>query len=1003
MTGEAVSDRLTRFVEETLRGAAVVGTAPLSLEAWAAPGEPVPFADARDRPFSPVAVGERWGTPWSTLWLHVRGTVPPAWQRDAHRRIELIADLGFNDLAPGFQAEGLAFRPDGTVIKGISPRNAWLPVDGTEVDVYLELAANPTIPPESHWRTTRRGERPSTDAEPLYRLTRLELALIDGRVEELLRDVEILHALARELPPAAPRAARIWACLERMLDAVEPDDLIEEVELARAILAPALASPATASAHSVIAVGHAHIDSAWLWPLRETVRKCARTFSNVLDLLERHPDLRFACSSAQQLAWIEERYPDLFARIREKVREGRFVPVGGQWVEPDANLPGSEATARQLILGKLWFLEKFGVETTEVWLPDTFGYSAALPQLVRLSGSDWFMTQKISWNQTNRMPHHSFWWEGIDGTRVFTHFPPIETYNAELSPAELAHAERTYLDHGTGTVSLAPFGWGDGGGGPTREMVAAAHRQSDLEGSPRVTLGTPRDFYERASGESTTLPVWSGEMYLELHRGTLTSQLRTKQGNRRVERLLHEAELWAATAAVRTGAPYPREQLRQAWQRTLLLQFHDILPGSSISWVHDEAEADHRRLGEELDALVQESIRALVGEGEDVLIANSAPFALDAVASGAVAAAAPVGETRLAATDAGWLLQNDAVRAEIDATGLLVSLQDASGREAVAPGQRAGLLRLHPDRPAKWDAWDIDGHYRARAVDLDTAARVEADIVDGVGEVRAVREFGTSTLTQTVRLAPGADSVEIALEVDWQERHRLLRMYVPLDVHADRSTAEIQFGHLARPTHINTSWDAARFEIVARRWIHVGEPGYGVAVSNDSTYGHSVQRDTRADGGTTTTVGLSVLRAPTFPDPDADRGRHAMRFTVRPGASLQDAAEEGHRLDRAARVVRGGRMVAPLVRCSDPGVRIETVKLAEDGSDDLIVRIYEATGGRRALSLGVDVSATEVVEVDLLEREIEGGRRFPDAARIPLTLRAFEILTLRCLRGAAGR
>jgi alpha-mannosidase len=265
-------------------------------------------------------------------------------------------------------------------------------------------------------------------------------------------------------------------------------------------------------------------------------------------------------------------------------------------------------------------------------------------------------------------------------------------------------------------------------------------------------------------------------------------------------------------------------------------------------------------------------------------------------------------------------------------------------------------LRLHPDRPDKWDAWDIDRHYRARAIDLDTATRVDASVVAGVGEVRAVREFGRSTLTQTVRLAPGADSVEIALEVDWQERHRLLRMYVPLDVHADRSTAEIQFGHLSR-----------------------------------------------ADGGTTTTVGLSVLRAPTFPDPDADRGRHAMRFTVRPGASLQDAAEEGHRLDRAARVVQGGRVVAPLVRCSDPGVRIETIKLAEDGSDDVIVRIYEATGGRRALTLDLDVSASEVIEVDLLEREIEGGRRFADAARIPLILRAFEILTLRCLRGAAVR
>ncbi|GAB3149679.1 glycoside hydrolase family 38 C-terminal domain-containing protein [Microbacterium neimengense] len=1000
MSGTSVPDRVTRFVEETLRTAAVVRTAAVEIEAWAVPGEPVPFADAVGHAFTPFAIGEAWGRPWSTLWLHVRGAVPADWTRDAHRRVELVADLGFNGLAPGFQAEGLAFRPDGTVVKGISPRNAWLPVEGETLDVYLELAANPTIPPESHWRTTSLGAPPDAGAPPLYRLERLELALIDGRAEELLHDVEVLAGLATELAPASPRAARIWRALDLMLDAVDPDDLPASIERARALLAPVLSSPAAASAHRVVAVGHAHIDSAWLWPARETVRKCARTFSNVLDLLERHPDLRFACSSAQQLAWIEERYPDLFARIGQKVAEGRFVLVGGQWVEPDTNLPGGEATARQLIVGKRWFLEKFGVETTEVWLPDTFGYSAALPQLVRLSGSDWFMTQKISWNQTNRMPHHSFWWEGIDGTRVFTHFPPIETYNAELSPAELTHAERTYLDHGTGTVSLAPFGWGDGGGGPTREMIAAAHRQANLEGSPRVDLGTPREFYERAAVENTDLPVWSGEMYLELHRGTLTSQLRTKQGNRRVERMLHEAELWAATAVVRTGLPYPREMLRRAWERTLLLQFHDILPGSSIAWVHREAEADHARLQRELDALVRTSILALTGEGDLALTANSSTLVLDGVPAGAieVAVAHEAPTTLLPAEDGGWVLDNGVIRAEVDSAGLLRSLRDATGRDAIAPGERAGRLSVHPDRPDKWDAWDIDRHYRARAVDLGNADEVAATMADGVAQVSATRSIGSSTIVQTVSLRPGSGAVDITLHVDWQERHRLLRMYVPLDVHAERSSAEIQFGHVERPTHTNTSWDAARFEIVAQRWIHVGEPGYGVAIANDSTYGHSVERDTRPDGGTTTTVGLSVLRAPSFPDPDADRGKHDVAFAIRPGAGIREAAAEGHRLDRGLRHVRGARAVAPLVRSSEPDIRVETVKLAEDGSDDVIVRLYEASGGRRTTTLRIDVPDARVSEADLLERELSGGRAFAPGEDIVLTLRPFEIVTLRCTR-----
>jgi alpha-mannosidase len=993
-----VADRLDRFVRETLRPLRVAASAPVAIAAWPAPGEPVPFSEAREHEFRPFSVGERWGTPWSTLWLHVTGVVPDDWDATDPHRVELLVDLGFDDQSPGFQAEALAFRPDGSIVKGVSPRNAWVPVDG-DVDLYLELAANPTIPPESHWRSTPLGDGPLPESAPLYALRRLEIGLIDVRVEQLLLDIEVLAGLADQLPPGSPRAARIGSSLSAMLDAIDPDDVRGSIDRARAVLAPVLASPAQASAHTVLATGHAHIDSAWLWPIRETIRKCARTFSNVLDLLERHPDLRFACSSAQQLAWMEEHYPAIFARIEDQVRAGRFVPVGGQWVEPDTNLPGSEATARQLVVGKRWFLEKFGVDTTEVWLPDTFGYSASLPQLIRLAGADWFMTQKISWNQTNRMPHHTFWWEGIDGTRVFTHFPPIETYNAELSPAELAHAERTYTDHGTGTVSLAPFGWGDGGGGPTREMVERAHRQADLEGSPRVAMGSPRDFYDRARDENPALPVWTGEMYLELHRGTLTSQVKTKQGNRRAERLLHETELWAATAFLSRGTPYPDELLRRAWRQTLLLQFHDILPGSSIAWVHREAEEAYAALAVELEEAIRASLAALTGPGSRSLTANSAPLTLDGVAAGAVAPApSPPVPTQLAATAAGgWVLSNAEVRAVVDADGLLVELSGPSGRDALPSGARAGLLRVHPDYPDKWDAWDIDAHYHARAIDLDRADTIVAFVTDGgAGVVSATRSVGASRLTQTLRLEPGAAGIDIEVSIDWRERHRLLRMTVPLEIHAEQTRAEIQFGHVTRPTHTNTSWDEARFEVVAHRWMHVAESAYGVAIANDSTYGHSVERSVSASGAVVTTVGLSILRAPTFPDPHADQGHHEMRFRIRPEATLTDAAEEGHRLDRAQRVVRGGREVAPLVSSSTDGIRVTAVKLAEDGSGDLIVRLHEATGGRQDARLTFGIPLATIDEVDLLERPLDAALHRADTDAVALTLRPFQILTLRC-------
>ncbi|WP_378144290.1 alpha-mannosidase [Cnuibacter sp. UC19_7] len=994
-----IADRVDRFVHESLLPLRVTASRPVDITAWPAPGEPLPFAEAREGDFRPFSVGEQWGTPWSTVWLHVTGTVPDDWAVTGHHRVELLVDLGFNDQSPGFQAEALAFRPDGSIVKGISPRNAWVPIVGDRVDLYLELAANPTIPPESHWRSTHLGDGPQPESAPLYTLRRLEIGLVDARVEQLALDIEVLVGLMHELAETTPRAARIGACLTAMLDAIDPDDVPGSVDRARALLAPALDAPAHASAHTVIATGHAHIDSAWLWPIRETIRKCARTFSNVLDLLDRHPDLRFACSSAQQLAWMQEHYPEIFARIEHQVRAGRFVPVGGQWVEPDTNLPGSEATARQLVVGKRWFLDTFGVDTTEVWLPDTFGYSASLPQLIRLAGADWFMTQKISWNQTNRMPHHTFWWEGIDGTRVFTHFPPIETYNAELSPAELAHAERTYTDHGTGTVSLAPFGWGDGGGGPTREMVERAHLQADLEGSPRVALGSPRDFYDRARHENPSLPVWTGEMYLELHRGTLTSQLKTKQGNRRTERLLHEAELWATTAALYLGTPYPAELLRRAWRQTLLLQFHDILPGSSIAWVHREAEAAHAALAADLEQSIRASLAALTGEGERTLRANSAPLTLDGIAAGAVGVErSPSPATRLASTpEGGWVLSNGRVRAVIDEGGLIVALSGPAGRDVIPEGARAGLLRLHPDHPDKWDAWDIDAHYRARAVDLDRADTITAFVSDdGTGVVSVTRSTGATSVTQTLRLAPDADGIDVDLSIDWHERHRLLRMYLPLEIHAEHTRAEIQFGHVTRPTHTNTSWDEARFEVVAQRWMHVAEPGYGVSIANDSTYGHSVERTVASNGSVVTTVGLSVLRAPTFPDPEADQGHHELRFRIRPDATLTDAAEDGHRLDRAQRVVTGAHEVTPLVSCSNEGVRVTAVKLAEDDSGDLIVRLHDATGGRQRTRLAFGIPLAAIDEVDLLERPLDDALHHGDVDAIELTLRPFQILTLRC-------
>ncbi|WP_314146237.1 glycoside hydrolase family 38 C-terminal domain-containing protein [uncultured Leifsonia sp.] len=987
--------RIDRFVRERLTPALERAAVPVSVQAWEVPDEPVPFAQATANDFAPFEVGRAWGRPWSTVWFKVTGTVPAEWEAAADD-VELVVDLGFTAGQVGFQAEGLVWATDGTIVKALEPFNSYMRLQakpGESFELFVEAAANPDVGSDWSFAPTPVGRKSTAPQTPIYTLRRVDVVHRDREVWELIQDIFTARGLAAVLPETSPRRASLFTALEAAVEAVDPSDVAGTAARGREALAAVLASPASATAHRVFAVGHAHIDSAWLWPVRETIRKCARTFSNVLDLMDQDPDFVFACSSAQQFAWMKQFYPELFERIRIRVAEGRFVPVGGMWVESDTNMPGAEAMARQFVEGKRFFLEEFGYEPKEVWLPDSFGYSGALPQIAREAGMDHFLTQKISWNEVNTFPHHTFDWEGIDGTRIFTHFPPVDTYNSILSGEELAHAEQNFRDKGRANTSLVPFGFGDGGGGPTREMVAAASRTADLEGSPTVRVASPAAFFAAAREEFDPAPVWAGELYLEFHRGTYTSQARTKQGNRRSEALLHEAELWAATAAVRTGAAYPAEELREAWRTVLLQQFHDILPGSSIGWVHDQAVENYATVAASLEGIIARSLAALgadAGEQQGVL-ANASPYPVDGVPAGGAGVPVRAGGVRLERDGDGFRLVNDLVAVVVDADGLIPSIVDAaSGREAVPPGTRANVLQLFRDTPAQWDAWDVDIEYRLSGEDLTGLDTLEvAAETDEAVALRIVRRFGASTVTQTLTLAAGSPAVEIETHVDWHERQRMLKLAVPVDAHTASARSEIQFGHIERPTHTNTSWDVARFETSAHRWVHVGEPGFGVGVANDATYGHDITRHPREDGGTYSLIRQTLLRAPLFPDPEADQGEHTLHSAIVVGG-VEAAIETGYRLNLPQRPAAAP--VEPLVVSSDPAVVIETVKLAEDGSGDVVVRVYEAHGTRATATLTASFDHERIVRTDLLERETGDGSA-------ELSLRPFELVTLRYVRG----
>ncbi|MHA6757145.1 alpha-mannosidase [Streptacidiphilus sp. PAMC 29251] len=934
-------------------------------------------------------------------------------------------DLGFGTTAPGFSAEGLVYRRDGTAVKALHPRSTHLPIGapvrgGAQFVYYVEAAANPVVmhtgPGTLSFGPTPLGDRAAwlhdpdaSPSEPLYRLRRMDLAVFDATVFELIQDLDVLGQLMHELPAGTTRRWQLLQAVEHALDAVDLQDVSGTAAAARATLAPALAAPASARAHRISAIGHAHIDSAWLWPLRESVRKVARTISNVTQLMDDHPNFKFAMSQAQQLAWLKQHRPEVYARVQEKVATGQFLPTGSLWVEPDTNITGGESLARQFVHGKRFYLEEFGIETDDMWLPDTFGYNAALPQVMKLAGVRWFLTQKISWNTTNKFPHHTFWWEGIDGTSIFSHFPPVDTYNSELSGAEIAHSERNFQDKARTNRSMVPFGYGDGGGGPTREMLARAARLADLEGSAKVVVESPGEFFTAAHADYPDAPVWVGELYLEFHRGTLTSQLATKQGNRRSEHLLREAELWSATAAAnlganRPGAPYPYEALDRLWKTVLLHQFHDILPGTSIAWVHREAEETYAAVIGELEQLVDDAQRALAGPpGADgsTIVFNAAPHTRGGVpAMGAAPRCQGPSATRPARMGGGFVLDNGLVRVVVDDRGLITSAYDLTAdREALVPGSPANLLQLHQDFPNEWDAWDIDAFYRNTVRDLTEVQTVQATDT----AVRIVRTFGSSRIEQTLTLDQGARRLDIDTLIDWHEREKLLKAAFPLDVRAAHSTAEIPFGHVERPTHTNTSWDAAKFEVCAHRFLHVGEPGWGAALVNDSTYGHDVTRDTRPDGGTTTTVRLSLLRASRFPDPEADQGRHRLRYGLLIGVDVPEAIEEGYRLNLAERIVPGTASVAPLVSVDHAAVLVSAVKLADDRSGDIIVRLYESHGGRVRATLTPSFAAAAVVATDLLERPLaDVSSHTVENAQIQLSLRPFQILTLRLTPAAAA-
>lgn len=1005
-------------------------------------GEPEPSGDfirranAGEVQFEPARFGETWGTTWGTTWFKVSGTVP-AEVLASEEPLELVADLGWSDVFVGGQGEGLVYTPDATILKGLHPKNTWVRVrgEGARKDLisedgsflfYIEAAYNPQLDRLPALKTDL-GYGPTGKADVHYPLRRLDLCIFDEEQWNYWLDLDVVCSLLEQLEADSMRYWRLMKAMQRSLnlyDSAHPETVVEAREALRQVLSKH-AADSTLHEH---AVGHAHIDSAWLWPKRETRRKVARTVSNALALMDQHPDYIFAMSSAQQYAWLEQDHPDVFARMLERIKEGRFVPAGGMWVESDGMMPWGESLIRQISFGRRYFREKLGVEPKGVWLPDSFGYNAAWPQIARRAGYEWFMTQKLVFNDTTKFPHHSFMWTGIDGTEIFTHFPPTDTYAAEMKIKELRYAERNMKDKELADQALLLYGYGDGGGGPTREMTAKIDRMHNLEGIPTVEYDTPDAFFDKARTEMLAeagdeMPRWKGELYLELHRATLTSQQDMKRGCRREESLLRLCEYYATFAVlVNPAYRYPTAKLDTLWKTLLLNQFHDILPGSSISWVHKEAREDYRNAEQELVSLIQEACRALSAADPNADLLPQAKLsqtdygphgAWHAWSTVAVPETAGTKSVGVEATGDGYVLDNGLLRLTIETDGTISSLTDlVEKRELVADGERLGRYELLKNQPSRYDAWEIERDAFLSPKDGTSDARLTAETLpDGSARVTVEERLGeASQVTTTITLPVDAKRIEYTAHVNWLESERFLKVKYPLAINTHTATYECQYGTVDRPIEKNRGSDEAQYESCTHRFIHVEERDYGVGIANASTYGASVfplEPEPRGGQSRGVSVGISLLSAPVYPDPDTDRGEHDFAWTIRVDACVDDMLHEAGVLN--APVIDGLAACEPLVGldCMRGEAVIDWIKIADDGSGDVIVRLYEPVGARAQIRLcagdplrGATVRETDVLERDALSENLPRVLMQPGALDgAELSFAPYQIATLRITRG----
>lgn len=977
---------------KTVKPAIYTKIAPLSIKAYVT-DEPVKFNERFSGEEKILTVGQSWGKLWDCAWFCFEGRIP-----ESERNKNLVLMLDISGEMCVFDKAGV---PVACLTNVSSEYDTTLGAPGKRIFILdKETKESGEV---SVW-----ADAGCNDLFGKYqdsgRVMEVDIAVCDSELRDIYYDLCVVYDMLECLDKNTARYKRL---LGRAYDAAcyisSPDF---DRNMVKRILKTELERKGGDSSLRVTGIGHAHIDLAWLWPVRETKRKGARTFSNVISLMERYPDFIFGASQPQLYKWVKEDYPELYEKIKQKVKENRWECQGGMWVEADTNVSGAEPLVRQFLYGKKFFMDEFGVDARSLWLPDVFGYSAALPQILKLSGVDYFVTQKLSWSEHNKHPHHTFNWVGIDGTSVLAHLCPEDTYNGSAMPRSLKKIERNYKDNAVCEEALMLFGIGDGGGGPSTFHLESLKRIKNSDGLVPCEQGYSIDMLDRIDADKDKYSKWVGELYLERHQGTYTTQSRIKRYNRRVEFALRETEFACVWAKIAAGTEYPKAELDTIWEEYLLYQFHDILPGSSINRVYREAEEGYKAMLKRLSEIKKAAftaVAATVGRMNESMVFNSLPFevteqfrttggyrTITVPAMGMKSLDESVESYEPCISDSNKL-ENSKLVVTFGENGEITAVYDkVNDRNVLLSGKSANVINVYNDRG---DAWDMRFDYMNDISETMKLESVECT-TEGANAVRTqVFSYGESLLKQKIVLT-SAGVVRFDTEIDWRERRRMLRTAFPINVVTDKVECDIQFGSLERSTTENTSWQYAQFEICAQKWVDLSQHDYGAAVLNNGKYGYRVKD---------TTIDINLLRSPCYPDTNADYGKHAFTYALYPhkgGRVEAKVNEQAYALNMPLSVVKVGSegqvesgISTQLIKFDNGGSAvIESIKAAEDGKG-IIVRVYESAGADCSFTLTPAFRFQRASVVNLIENEVTECA--VSAGVISAELKPYQILSIK--------